>query len=128
MRAQLINKYNKVSQAGNVVRMYVYKVVAGTADEVADFQATQGDNYREDEDGSPLYFTTTFEGNVVDIVKGKTKDRLTGVLVDVYRPLSSEDFELKRSIMTPRPVASTIATGITTKKAAESINIDDVEY
>jgi hypothetical protein len=95
MKAGLINKYNK-----NGVRIYVYKVTAATTDELVDYELTQGMNYRTDEDGSPLYFTSNFEGNVVDLVKSKTKDRVTGQLVDAYRPLSSEVFELQRSIIT----------------------------
>lgn len=100
MKAQLVNKYNKVASTGNVVRIYVYKVTAATADELLDYEVTQGVNFRVDEDGSPLYFTSNFEGNVVDLVKSKTKDRLTGQLTDAYRPLSSEVFELQRSIIT----------------------------
>jgi hypothetical protein len=128
MKATLINKYNKLASTGNIVRMYVYKVIAGTADEVADFQSTQGVNYREDEDGSPLYFTTNFEGNVVDLVKSKAKDRETGDLIDAWRPLSSEDFELKRSIITASSRVATPATAVTVKKVAAPIVVDDVEY
>ena len=122
------NKYNKLSKNGNVVRTYVYKVVSATADELADYQATQNVNYREDEDGSPLFYTINFEGNVVDIVKGKTKDQVTGVLTDVYRALSSEDFELKRSILTaPSPVMS-IKSAVTVTKTAEPIDVDNIDY
>lgn len=112
MKAGLVNKYNKVASSGNVVRMYVYKVTAATTDELLDYELTQGVNYRTDEDGSPLYFTTNFEGNVVDLVKSKTKDRVSGVLTDAYRPLSSEVFELQRSIITTamrQPTVSTVS-------------------
>jgi hypothetical protein len=127
MKAKLVNKYNKVSETtGSIVRVYVYSVISATADELADYQATQT-AYKEDEDGNPLYFTTTFEGNLVDIVKGKTKDRLTGSLVDTWRPLSSEDFELKRSIMTASTRTASVAPAVV-KKTAAPIAIDDVEY
>jgi hypothetical protein len=112
MKAVLINKYNKVASSGNVVRMYVYKVTAANTDELLDYELTQGVNYRTDEDGSPLYFTTNFEGNAVDLVKSKTKDRVTGQLTDAYRPLSSEVFELQRSIITSamrQPTVSTVS-------------------
>jgi len=100
MRANLINKYDKVTKLGTVARIYVYKVVTATDAELTDFELSQGVNYKIDEEGSPLFFTTNFEGNAVDLVKGKTKDRTSGMLVDAYRSMSSEDFELKRSIYT----------------------------
>jgi len=124
MKANLVNKYNKVASSGNVVRMYVYKVTSATTDELLDYELTQGVNYRTDEDGSPLYFTTNFEGNVVDLVKSKTKDRVSGQLTDAYRPLSSEVFELQRSIITTamrqptvRPVSKVSVADIDTAAA-----------
>ena len=107
MKAQLINKYDKVTKVGTVARIYVYKVVNATDAELTDFQLSQGVNYKEDEDGSPLFFTTNFECNFVDLVKGKTKDRTSGMLVDTYRAMSGEDFELKRSIYTRSTVTVT---------------------
>jgi hypothetical protein len=107
MRANLINKYDKVTKLGTVARIYVYKVVTATDTELIDFELSQGVNYKVDEEGSPLFFTTNFEGNFVDLVKGKTKDRTSGMLVDAYRPMSSEDFELKRSIYTRSAVVVT---------------------
>lgn len=124
MKAVLVNKYNKVASSGNVVRMYVYKVTTATTDELLDYELTQGVNYRTDEDGSPLYFTTNFEGNAVDLVKSKTKDRVSGQLTDAYRPLSSEVFELQRSIITTalrqptiRPVSKVSVADIDTAAA-----------
>jgi len=124
MKAGLVNKYNKVASSGNLVRMYVYKVTSATNDELLDYELTQGVNYRTDEDGSPLYFTTNFEGNVVDLVKSKTKDRVSGQLTDAYRPLSSEVFELQRSIITTamrqptvRPVSKLSVADIDTASA-----------
>lgn len=120
MKAKLINKYDKVTKVGTVARIYVYKVVAATADELTDFQLSQGVNYKEDEDGSPLFFTTNFEGNHVDLVKGKTKDRTSGMLVDVYRAMSGEDFELKRSIYTRSTV--TVAPRLVNAEATKEID------
>ncbi|MEI6887417.1 MAG: hypothetical protein WCK31_04255 [bacterium] len=123
MKASLINKYNKVSQAGNLVRIYVYKITSGTADEVEDFEDVQGINYRVDEDGSPLFFTSNFEGNHVDLVKSKSKDKLTNTYSDVYRAMSSEMFELQRSMMTTP--SSTILQKVVTKSSAKDIDITD---
>ena len=123
MKASLINKYNKLASTGNTVRMYVYKVIAGTADEVEDFEAVQGINYRVDEDGSPLFFTSNFEGNHVDLVKSKSKDKLTNTYSDVYRAMSSEMFELQRSMMTTP--SSTILQRVVTKSPAKDVVITD---
>jgi len=123
MKASLINKYNKVSEKGNLVRIYVYKITSGTADEVEDFENVQGINYRVDEDGSPLFFTSNFEGNHVDLVKSKSKDKLTNTYSDVYRAMSSEIFELQRSMMTTP--SSTILQRVVTKSSGKDVHITD---
>jgi len=123
MKASLINKYNKVSEKGNLVRIYVYKITSGTADEVEDFENVQGINYRVDEDGSPLFFTSNFEGNRVDLVRSKSKDKLTNTYSDVYRAMSSEIFELQRSMMTTP--SSTILQRVVTKSSGKDVHITD---
>lgn len=122
MKASLINKYNKVSQADNLVRIYVYKITSGTADEVEDFKDVQGINYRVDENGSPLFFTSSFEGNYVDLVKSKAKNKLTNTYSNVYRAMSSEMFELQRNMMT---TSSSILQKVVNKSSAKDINITD---
>lgn len=101
MKGKLINKYSKVSEStGKSIRVYTYKVHSYTADELADFQLTQGANYRQEEGtGEPLFFTTNFEGNNVEIVKSRGYEAETGRLVDVFKAIGSEDFELKRSML-----------------------------
>lgn len=126
MKASLVNKYNTVSKTtGNLVRMYVYQINSATADEIAEFQLIQGINYRE-EDGIPLFFTTSFEGNYVDLVKGKRKDPATGVLTEAFRAISSEDFELKRSILTAP--ARTATMPVVNKAAASKIEITNPDF
>jgi len=92
MKATLINKYDRDGRT-----QYVYMVDASkcTADEIADYQLTKGEYYRH-QDGNPLHFTSSFEGNNVHLVKGKTYVK-NGNLVDGFKAISSEDFELKRS-------------------------------
>jgi hypothetical protein len=71
MRVTLVRSYR--SKNGNVT--FVYKVT-GSKEQLAAFKESQGDFYREDEHGSPLWFTTrcigksgtliiTSNGNVV---------------------------------------------------------------
>ena len=53
MKVKLIRSYK--SRNGNTV--FVYSV-SGNANQIEAYKAAQGDNYREDENGTPLWFTT----------------------------------------------------------------------
>jgi hypothetical protein len=127
MKAVKINSYYK---QGTTTRVHVYKIVQATSAEIADYQLTQGANYKFDtEDNAPLFFTTSFEGNSIEILKGKAKDRTTGLLVDAYRAICSEDFELKRSAYTSMIVQSSIAPRITPNiNNAAPVSVDNTEF
>ena len=58
MKISLLRSYR--SKIGNST--FVYKVKANATD-LASFKEAQGDYYREDTDGSPLWFTTRCVGN-----------------------------------------------------------------
>jgi hypothetical protein len=58
MKVSLMRSYR--SKNGNAT--FVYKV-AGNSTDLEAFKAAQGDYYREDENGSPLWFTTRCIGN-----------------------------------------------------------------
>ena len=58
MKISLLRSYR--SKNGNAT--FVYKVSANPSD-LASFKEAQGDYYREDTDGSPLWFTTRCVGN-----------------------------------------------------------------
>jgi len=69
MKVKLSRSYK--SRAGNTV--FVYSV-SGTPAQIEAYKAAQGDNYRESDDGSPLWFTTRCIGNAGDLIitaKGK---------------------------------------------------------
>lgn len=69
MKTKLIRSYR--SKNGNTVFVYA---VSGTPAQLEAFKAAQGDNYREAEDGTPLYFTTNCHGQSGALVitsKGK---------------------------------------------------------
>lgn len=69
MKVKLSRSYK--SQKGNTV--FVYHV-SGTPAQIEAYKAAQGDNYREAEDGTPLWFTTRCIGNSGELVitaKGK---------------------------------------------------------
>ena len=96
MRAKKINRYTTLTEAGNPVDMYVYEIYEATADELVDFELTQGQYYKVSDRGLPILQSASFEGNDVEVIKGKRKDRKTGVTYDAYKPLASEDTEFKR--------------------------------
>lgn len=69
MKVKLSRSYK--SQKGNTV--FVYSV-SGTPAQIEAYKAAQGDNYRESEDGTPLWFTTRCIGNSGELIitaKGK---------------------------------------------------------
>jgi hypothetical protein len=48
--------YPKVNKDGKLTTVFVY-TVSGDAEALADYRTAQGDNYRTDESGAPLFFT-----------------------------------------------------------------------
>lgn len=69
MQVKLIRNYR--AKSGNVT--FVYAVTGSTADLEA-YKSAQGKFYREDEDGTPLWFTVNCigkKGNLVITSKGK---------------------------------------------------------
>ena len=58
MKIKLIRSYR--SKNGNPTFVYG---VSGNANDLASFKEAQGEYYREDEDGSPLWFTTRCVGD-----------------------------------------------------------------
>jgi len=94
IKATRVNAYTKVNKNGGLTKMHVYKLISGTPEQLADYAKCQGINYRVDNvDGKPLYHSPQFYGTHIELVKGKSK--VGDVLVDAYRPMSNEDFELK---------------------------------
>lgn len=57
MKVNCIRTYR--SKNGNPTFVYSVK---GTAEQLEAFKKSQGDYYREDEDGNPLWFTTRYIG------------------------------------------------------------------
>ena len=62
MKGKFLRSY--VSKAGNDVFVYA---VSGTPEQIAAFKTAQGDNIREAEDGTPLYFTTRYSGENISL-------------------------------------------------------------
>lgn len=56
MKAQLLNIYR--SSKGTLTGTYA---VSGTEEELAAYKAAQGEYYRENEEGKPLFFNTRLE-------------------------------------------------------------------
>jgi hypothetical protein len=56
LTATYSTNYPKVNKDGKLVTVFVY-TVSGDAEALADYQASQGDNYRTSDSGEPLFFT-----------------------------------------------------------------------
>lgn len=56
------SKYNTVDKNGKGIVMFRYSV-SGSAEEINQYKAAQGDYYRENEEGTPLYFTPNYVGD-----------------------------------------------------------------
>jgi hypothetical protein len=61
MQGKFLRSYRKLSKTGQPVTVFVY-TVAGTDAELAQFKASQGVNYRDSDNGEPLWFTTKVAG------------------------------------------------------------------
>jgi len=96
MRAKKINRYATTTANNTIMDMYVYEIYEANAEELVDFELTQGKYYKTSDKGLPILQSSSFEGNDVEIVKGKRKDSKTGVLTDAYKAIASEDTEFKR--------------------------------
>ncbi len=69
MKVKLSRSYR--SQKGNTVFVYTG---SGSENQIEAYKAAQGDNYRETENGEPLWFTTRCIGNTGTLIitdKGK---------------------------------------------------------
>ena len=73
IKARKINRYSKIAKNGKRVTVFVMEVFQATAEQLADMQKTLGSRYKvNSETGLPLLYTTTFEGNIAEVVKGST--------------------------------------------------------
>lgn len=64
LKARKVRSYTKAG-TGNTVFVYA---VTGTPEELAKYKEVQGANYKEDENGNPLFFTTNFAGDSCDLI------------------------------------------------------------
>jgi hypothetical protein len=64
MKIKFKRAYTKPT-TGN--RVFVYEVL-GTSEELEKYKEIQGENYKEDTDGTPLWFTTRAVGNSQDLI------------------------------------------------------------
>ena len=65
LKAKLVGSYRKPVTGTKVFRFNVF----GTETELQEFEQAQGDNYRvDDTTGKPLWFTTRYTGDSVDLI------------------------------------------------------------
>ena len=116
LQGQLINEYSKRNKKGGITTMYVYELdkKLATADELADYELVQGVYYRETDEGNPIFQSLEDKGNVVILRKSKSYDE-SGALMDAYKPVSSEEYRIKKAIYKESlgsPVASSTTTAV----------------
>jgi hypothetical protein len=73
MQAHFLRTYKKSSAKSVVTTVFVYRI-SGTVPELESFRDNQGDFFREDTEGNPLWFTPRFVGDRADLLitsKGK---------------------------------------------------------
>ena len=68
MKAKFSSNYKKSDNNGGYRNVFVY-TVNGSQQEIAEYQETQGVNYRENDNGQPLFFSNTFAGTGVNLIK-----------------------------------------------------------
>lgn len=62
MKIKLNRSYKKLNKNSELTTVFVY-AVSGTEEQLASFKEAMGDNFRESEDGQPLWFSTRCVGN-----------------------------------------------------------------
>jgi len=65
MLKAIFNRQYRAKGSGNVV--FVFNVTGNEAD-LAKFKEAQGEFYREDDEKKPLYFTTNYIGDKIDLI------------------------------------------------------------
>lgn len=73
MKAKYHSKYNTVDKNSNGIVMFRY-IVSGTEEQLAAYKKAQGDYYRENEEGQPMFFTPRFISDNLNLLissKGK---------------------------------------------------------
>jgi len=68
MKAKFASNYKKADNNGGYRNVFVY-TISGTQDEIASYQDAAGVNYRENENGQPLFFSNTFAGTTVSLIQ-----------------------------------------------------------
>ena len=68
MKAKFLNSYRKSDNNGGYRNIFRY-TVSGSQQEIAEYQEAQGVYYREHDNGQPLFFSNTFAGTTVNLVK-----------------------------------------------------------
>lgn len=73
MKIKLIRSYKKLDKNGNVTTVFVY-AVSGTDAQMKAYKEAQGENFRANDEGQPLFFSTRCAGNSGSLIitaKGK---------------------------------------------------------
>ena len=68
MKIKLIRSYKKLNKLQVLVTVFVYAIVNATAEQLAKYKAVLADNFREDEDGQALWFSTRCVGQTGTLI------------------------------------------------------------
>lgn len=67
MKIKLIRSYRKLNKNGQPTTVFVYGV-DGTEEQLAAYKEAQGENFRESDDGEPLWFSTRCVGDAGSLI------------------------------------------------------------
>lgn len=83
LNAKFARSYVTTNKHGQKTDMFVY-LVSGTPEDLALFEEVQGEYYRRDPDGTPVYITPRFHGQQATlIVLEATEDKPARIVADM---------------------------------------------
>lgn len=82
LKASFLRSYVTTNKHGQKTDMFVY-AVTGTTEELESFETTQGEYYRTEPDGTPVWITPKGYGSTCNLViRAATEDRPAAVFAD----------------------------------------------
>ncbi len=79
LKATILMDYSKQDKNGNLIDVFVY-TLAGTKSALERYEQVQGDHFRADDDGNPLFFSTRYfqdKGEVIITQNDKVAPNLS---------------------------------------------------
>ena len=116
LNAKFARSYVTTNKHGQKTDMFVYRVT-GTPAELSQFEAVQGEYYRTDPDGSPVWITPKGYGMQISLVIAEaTEDRPARVFADTSAIAMASSL---MKLYAGTPIASAIAQQIAGQALAQ---------